>query len=372
MAHQSEYCKVRKRTGQAAGRSRSEKEQTDKRTGGHAADGFLNHSFLPVWEKPSESLNPWKTAESDFFRSLSNLSGLYGFEPVDTRSRVYPHNIAVAYDHAASCLKELRPKLSLIIIQDEFHKACLTTVKTFNTGSTLYFINVRPLYELLKDRRRIKSAELMMSVFAWLYKVVDVPYYRDRNTYMYHCFESIDSWLEEEPGAWDRQEFKKNKATLKLAAKGGDLIQKKISDATHIQKFEKRVSEFKPSTPWEHELLQVSKKAMDLFTCFPNRSITGTFLPGLLDPLREERAYYEQYLSFYWDDGDFLYDNIIEFVNNDLQEMSTMDEPMAIQLFDTKQPAEIHDLDFPARLFDFLHELSDNLYSYEKYYSPAL
>jgi hypothetical protein len=176
-------------------RQRSRKKAKDKNSAssfnGH---GFLKHSFLPLADGRHEELEQWQAVEREFFASLSHLTSLYGFTPKKASDSVFPENIRNAYRHAAEQLKAVRPDLSLIIVQDETHPACLATIKPLNTGVCLYYVPIRPLWDLLRDRKQKKLANLLLSVYAYLYKVVQVPHYRDGGIYLGTTYEMMQDW----------------------------------------------------------------------------------------------------------------------------------------------------------------------------------
>ena len=366
MVSTSKNNTFRRRSGQVAGCNSRKKKQTENCASQHDRNGFLRSEFLPVIINGHEELTAWKKVESNFFNSLSNLGRLYGFQPLDITGKVYPYNIAMAYNHAVSYMQIIQPELSLIVVQDETHPACLATVKVFNTGSMLYYVNVRPLHRLLQDKKTKSVAELLLSVFGYLYQVGKMPYYADSSTYLYYCYATLKQWVIDDG---EEDEKAENLADLKNAFHAGKIIQRKISNPCQLPRFKKRVATFMPSSEWEESLLQVSREAFELYFDFPERSISDMIMPGLLDPLTEERMYPEQYLSFFWDDSVWLYDSMMEFVNADLQELTVMDEPLTVQLFDAPQSKEEHDLSFAERLFKLADQLAYvlNNYDHEKY-----
>ena len=208
---------------------------------------ILNNSFLPVLINPSQEIDAWRQIENDFFNSLNNLSALYGFEKMDVSGKVYPYNIAVSFAHAAACMKVLQPDLSVVIIQHGLHAATIATVKTFNTRSTLYFINVKPLHELLKNKKRKRVATLLQSVFTYLYKMAGVTYYTDNNKYLYYSYENISNWLTDESNELEQPQFEENQAKIELCFDVGRTVHKKIKNISLLLSLKKRNKNFKPS-----------------------------------------------------------------------------------------------------------------------------
>ncbi|HJU45775.1 MAG TPA: hypothetical protein VJ647_03280, partial [Chitinophagaceae bacterium] len=293
--------------------------------------------------------------EKEFFQSLAWLAGLYKLDLPPEGNGIYPYNITLAYQHAAASLKKIRPELSLIVVQDERHTACLATTKVFDTSSALYYINVRPLHVLMKRKESKPTAALLLSVFAWLHQVVKVPYYADKRTYLFYCYRIINEWIKKKPGG------------VSVLRAGAD-IYKKIGLPHHLDMLARRVNEFTPVGSWERCLHAISRQALGLYTKYPDRSVFNMVKTNLLEP-GKEKVCLEQYLSFFWDEKDRQYHSMIGYVNTGLEKMETIDGPMAIQLFDRPQEQEQHDLDFAERLFGLVEELAHllNRFDNEEY-----
>lgn len=355
MASASTYSEVYHKPEQDTGRCGSDQEAICSGTHMPAYHDFLNYSFLPLLAEEHVELKEGEKAEKEFFQSLTWLAGLYKFDLPPEGNDVYPYNITLAYQYAVARLKKIRPELSLIVVQDEKHTACLATTKVLDTTSALYYINVRPLHLLLKKKNSKTTAELLLSLFAWLHQVVQVPYYTDKRTYLFYCYRIIKEWI-------------KNKPDISGAFKAGATIYKKISSPHHLKMFLQRVNEFTPIGSWERQLHTISRQALELYLQYPAHSVFNMVRHHLLDQDRE-RVRLEQYLSFFWDEKDRQYNSMIEYVNIGLEKMETIDGPMAIQLFDKPHQQEQHDLDFAERLFGFIEELAHllNRFDNEEY-----
>ncbi|PMX76362.1 hypothetical protein C1Y21_34515, partial [Pseudomonas sp. MPR-R2A3] len=73
---------------------------------------------------------------------------------------------------------------SLQLVQDRM-KTFFISEERYQTGSTLYYIPVMPLFEMLHDPKRKRTAHLLVSVCSYLYHIADIPYYRQENSYLY-------------------------------------------------------------------------------------------------------------------------------------------------------------------------------------------
>ena len=355
MAASSTYSEVHPEPEQDAGSCGSDQEATFFRPAEPADHGFLSYSFLPLLAEEHDELQEREKAEKEFFQSLDHLADLYQFDLPQERNEVYPYNITLAYQHATARMKKIRPELSLIVVQDEHHTACLATTKIFDTSSASYYINVRPLHLLLQKKESKETAALLLSLFAWLHQVVKVPWYTDKRTYLFYCYRIINEWIKKKP---DKD----------IALKAGTGIYKKIVLPKHIEMFASRVNGFTPVDAWERSLHLLSREALRLCTKYPGHSVFSMVKNSLLEQDRE-RACLEQYLSFFWDEKDMLYQSMIGYVNTGLEKMDTIDGPMAIQLFDKPQQQEQHDLDFAEQLFALVEELVQllNRFDHEEY-----
>ncbi|MFH6997400.1 hypothetical protein ACHRVZ_05660 [Flavobacterium sp. FlaQc-57] len=169
----------------------SKKEPEQFRSARTPADGFLRHSFLPLFEMGKKIPDQFQV-ENDFFNSLALLTGLYGFEVLDTTGKSYPYNILLAHCHAQKQLNSLGRDIELSIMQCNNGCVKLATKHIYNTCNTLYYIPVLPLYKLLQDRKQKQTAELLLSVFAYLYHIAGIPYYREDNSYLYYHYECME------------------------------------------------------------------------------------------------------------------------------------------------------------------------------------
>ena len=341
---------------QGAGCRRSTKGKAEISTARPAADGFLKHHFMSVQFEIHEELKHYRKVERGFFTSLSNLCALYGFASPDVAGQVFPVNLQRAYTYIAVCLKKAAPNVQLIVIQDESHTACLATVREYDTGNWLYYVPINPVLELRKQGKG-KQADLLLSVFAYLYQVAGLPSYMDGGSYLLHEYEMIEDWIYDDLSEENTDQL----SQILIACYWGKKVLKQMRHPYHLAQFDNRLKTFAPKTAWDSELLAVSRKFMKLYRQFPNRNLFQSVREGLIQPKDEDRVRPEQYASFYWDDRGSLNETLMQVINDQLQECNVMDVPLAVQCFDTPQERQFHDLDFEIRVFDLLPELIDLL-----------
>ena len=80
----------------------------------------------------------------------------------------------------------------------------------YNTGAMLYYIPVIPLYQMLRNKRRNKTGLLLLSVCTYLYRIADIPYYRQEGSYLYWIYEMLTEWLEQDEEVDDNHISKKS------------------------------------------------------------------------------------------------------------------------------------------------------------------
>ncbi|SFA55088.1 hypothetical protein SAMN04488511_11483 [Pedobacter suwonensis] len=353
-------------------RSIGYKKQSEKAcTPDFNGNGFLNHHFLPVLKSYPHELKNWRKFEKDFFQSAKNLCALYGIAIDYHNQSPYPQNIALAFAELNKKMALLDDSLSLKIISIEESLACLTTVKQFDTGMTLFYLPVEPLNTLLADKARKETAELLLSVCAYLYQIGGVPYHEEDSSYLYYIYDNVTEWSSE-PEYFEelgQQEVYLNEI-LQSRKKGLKLLER-LKNPVNLKTLKKRQEQFIPKTSAEITLHRIAQRVCTLMNDYPNRSIMDSIYGDQFCKGNdgENIIMADQYISFMWSNSDHLYDQIIECVNAELNEFDSIDEPLSVQFFDLQQDQPVHDLSFEKEFFDLLNEISDNLNDFhnEKY-----
>ncbi len=348
--HRTIYKKDRS----VARQQRSNKREAALRSDGTLSSYFLKHQFLPVWccdGLEGDAMD----IERAFYASLNWLEKLHGFRIRRSKNAPFPHNIARDYDMARRRLQERLPNLELLITSDASNLPFLCTAEPWDTGRTFFYIPIRPLFTHIQHPGRQAQANLLLSVLTYLYQNLRIPYYRDSNTYMWHWYQTVEEWMdqeEDELGEMDPNDveesvtcLKEQRELLQQIYDDGDEIQHILSNQCHLLEFERRLQAFTPQTPWEHELFAVAKAAFHFYQLFPNRPLISEIPQGLFNPEinRDDRINAEQYISFWWDgENDAVTDSVCEYIQSTFQECSTIDEPAAYQCFDRPQVQVCH------------------------------
>lgn len=334
-----------------------------KRTTGTHRNGFLTHSFTPFY---SVACGNWEAAEQKFFTSLDNLCRFQGWAVPDVSGLAFPQNVK----KAMQMLKEKeKSDLTILLLQDTNYSACLATSKTFNTNYRLYYIPVRPLYQLQGDKDGQSLYDLTAVIFGYLYQVCGVPYFTEPG-YMDNEYDCIQNWIDEEDDE-DEREFRQiQKMDLKLKQTAGEQLLEIIKQPYSLKRFGDCIQQFQAAggdllgSAYKEAAMEIWKLASD----YPQRKIRDSMHYEFNEDADSDQIYWENYISFYWSGNDSLNETLYDMVNNEFQEMGYQEEPMAFQYFDTPQENTSYDFDFEARLFALFNRLTEllNDYDYEE------
>jgi len=349
---------------QAAGRRRSTAQPREERTAGHRTYGFLKHRFLPFWAVQARN---YRQLEAEFFRSLANLCHVYEIREPDVSALDFPQNVTTAYMQVKESLKLKDKTADCIIMKDGSHSATLAVLKRFDTGMCLYYIPVRPLWNVVQTAQQQPLAQMLLSVYAYLYQVANVPYYAEQDCYMFYQYETMQNWIDE---ADDEDEEEKpyrdeQNEILQTLNDAGNRLLTIIREKDCLTNWEASITAYRQSGNWDLETESIASELLALYREYPNRTIFDNVHEELCEPEETERIRMEQYLSFWWSNNDCFYDMIFDMVNNEFGECGVTDEPVSIQLFDTPQISVLNDLDFEKRLFDLINRLCSILNQYD-------
>lgn len=333
----------------------SKTEQIQLSSVGTVTDGFLRHQFLPLYEQDSELPDSEKT-EKDFFESLYFLTEHYGFETIAVGDKSYPYNILLAKEQVQKQLNKSGQDIELSIIQDDKGIVKLAVMHSYYTNMTLYYIPVLPLYRLLQDKKQKRTAELLLSVFAYLYHIAGIPYYRENNTYLSYQYEYVQEWLMDCVESNEKEEVGTMSSEFNKASYYGDILFRKLYNPYHLNNFKQRIDNYKPSTTFEKKCLIVAKTAWDLMIQYPDHNIFRNTSNQVFDE-SDEIIRAEQYISFIAENEGVLFKNISCAINDEFNECSEIEEPRLLQIFDSENQFSNEKLDFEYHLFPLLIDL---------------
>jgi len=356
--------RVRKLATKTKGRKRSAERQAEVRTNSNATNGILKCTFLPKL-KTAQSVQACQKTERDFYKSLSQLAEHYHIEPMQTKDFGFPYNIALAMWDMETKVKRININWDGFKLVQDSKKTFFVSEERYNVGTTLYYIPIVPLFQMFKDPKYKKTAQLLISVCSYLYHIVDIPYYSQEDSYLYWLYEMHKDWVEQDEETDEIENYKREFAKAELI---GDCIEQRLFNCINLEMFEKRLSRFESRDVFEIGCWQLACNAFALYSEYPTASIFRNA------PLPEEDPYdddcdneaigMEKYISFISDTKGWLYESLSESINNEFNEYGRMEEPSISKSFDGSKVTQ-ESLDFENRLFAVLDDLCTLLYNYK-------
>lgn len=329
------------------------------------SDGFLKCTFLPKLKEndfqklasDEQNLIQKKNAktEKDFYQSLSQLAEHYGFNPLSTKHFGYPYNIALALDDIQKQLKTKVRDWEEIRLIEEKGITYFTSEERYNTRAILYYIPIVPLYRLSKNRKRKQTVQLLLSVCSYLYHIVEIPYYRKQNSYLFWMYEMVAEWLTSDD---ESEEIPIYLSEIKQMEQIGDFIEQKIYNHHNLIRFKERLRNFNVKDHFDNDCFSLARKIFSLFQQYPNATIYQN-LQSFMDTEEYDSdsiVSMDKYVSFCAEAKGLLFQTLFEAVNSDLQEYATTQEPIVIKKFDGSNITN-NNLDFENRLFPLIEEL---------------
>ncbi|WP_312508934.1 hypothetical protein [Chryseobacterium culicis] len=318
-----------------------------------ASNAFLKVQFYPRLQEPEivEDCNK-STLERDFFKSLSNLSNKFELSLQDCTDIPFPYNISVSIADVRNQLKRQKGDWKEIRLIHHENSTYFAKEERYDTGHSLYYIPVIPLYTVLHKSRSKEVGELLLSVYAYLYQVLGVSYYRIDNCYLYSIYEMLESWIHEDG------EQQESLSEMNEAKEVGDIMKGLIIDPNNLQQFNKRLEQFNPKDDFEKQALLVANTFFDLFIKFPDLSIDRNYYPLQFREEIEEDGrpiMLDDYLSFCASIKGNLFDTIVDTANSEFQEYCEMDEPTRFVPIDGKK--DIDTFDFEDKVFNSINDL---------------
>ena len=331
-------------------------------------DGFLKCTFLPklkeknVQKLASDEQNLTQIqiknakSERDFYQSLSQMAEHYRLNPTTTRHFGYPYNMALAIDDIQKQLKNKVRDWEEIRLIEEKGKTYFVSEERYNTGATLYYIPIVPLYQLSKNPKRKKVAQLLQSVCSYLYHIVKIPYYRKQDSYLFWMYEMVTEWITSDD---ENEETPIYLSEIKQVEHIGDFMEQKIYNQHNLTRFKDHLKNFKAKDGFDNDCFMLARNVFSLYEQYPN----ATIYQNLQQNTEEDYEYeiettvsIDKYISFCAKGKGLLFQTLFETVNSEFQECTTMEEPTVIKKFDGSIITN-NNLDFENRLFPLIEEL---------------
>jgi len=340
-------------------RHRDTEGQTEICSRVNATNAFLKCTFMPKQEEMmiEENHQEIRKTERDFYNALSTFSQNYNLKPMQTKDFGFPYNLALAiWDIERKVIGTNEDWNSFKLIKN--HKSIhFAKEEQCDTGASLYYIPIIPLFKMLRDKSCKMNGQLLLSVCSYLYQIVNVPYYRKQDSYLYWRYEMHEDRIEQgDEDEEDREEFRRQ---FKIAKSIGDKIQQKLASPKNLEFFEKRLNRFKSKTDFDFKCFKLASEAFSLFNTYPKTTIFRN-QPASKNPYDDDYSNQsigmEMYISFLADTKGGLYQNIEESINAEFNEYGSIEEPTIYRPIDGTTMNKA-DFDFEKRLFSLLENL---------------
>ncbi len=343
---------------------RNRERQNESSTDSHATHAFLKCSFLPKLKDTPSILDEKKTAkmERDFYHSLSQLAEHYGIIPAPSKHLGFPYNIAFALEDIKKQLKiKIKNWEKIRLVQDK-KKTYLLSEERYNTGATLYYIPIVPLYRLSKNPNYKQATQLLQSVCSYLYHIANVPYYRQQESYLCWMYEMISEWIIYD----DNEDTPEYLREIKQSEWIGNYMEQKIFNHENLARFKERINRFENKDSFETDCLLLACDTLALYEMFPNATIYGNIQQDKRntdnEDYHERTITMEKYISFCAEDKGILFQALFDSVNAEFQECAEIEEPSTQKRFDGTNISN-DNLDFENSIFPLIEQLIDLLNS---------
>ena len=282
---------------------------------------------------------------------------------METRSLGYPYSKAVALWEAKGLLQARQEQIEIIESTSATGSIELQSKETYNTGNTLYYIPVVPLFRLLQECRTKRAAQLLLCTCAYLYHVAGIPYYTDDSSYLCWQYDMIREWVENDPTDWEEESYNSNRSQLNTAEHIGTVMQRRLWNPCHLNRFAELVGQFDPLDRFGCDCLSVAEKALGLWRDHPQGHVYRHADTEVLhadddddDGYDEDCITMDKYIGFCAETQGWLYHTLSECVNNEFNECRDIQEPVLTRTFDGRAQ-ETDSLDFECRLFSLMDDL---------------
>ena len=350
--------RLRKVASKTQNSERNTERPTEIRTDSNASNGFLKCHFLPKQEETPtvQDCKERLKIERDFYQSLSNFVRQYNIEPMQTKDFGFPYNIALAMWDLEKKVEQVNEDWNSFKLIRNNREILFAKMERYYTGTSLYYVPIVPLFQMLHDKQCKKNAQLLLSVCSYLYHIADVPYYRQQNSYLYWIYEMHEDWIEQgDEAEEDMQEFRRE---FKISKTIGDKIEKKLFNRKNLELFEQRLNRFESHTEFDHDCHKVASNAFSLYTEYPETSIFRNRLAPEQDPYNDDNKAIgmDMYISFVADTKGCLYDNIEESINAEFSEYGSIEEPTVYTPINGTELIKAN-FDFENRFFTLMEDL---------------
>ncbi|MDQ0107485.1 hypothetical protein J2T02_002604 [Chitinophaga terrae (ex Kim and Jung 2007)] len=350
-----------------ARRRRGKTNEDTRSASGYDRWAFLKYRFSQLWDRSYFDL-PVAGIERAFYASVGHFETLYGVQFHDRSRRAFPDNVLEDFEKISGWFSAHHPGRQVITGWSGKGYPCLTTYNAFDTGGYLYYIPIKPLYERLKDKQRPAVKNILLSIFAYLYKVANISMYSDHRSSFYNTFFSYTCMTVEDEYDFGEEEKAEFLQHYHYQLDAGEKLRAILGNPCHLRSFRRRLDALQKVDYAPKTLVQIAQTIYDMYEAYLDRSILKepmtTTTPFCYDEQAHETVWMEDYLAFVWDLEDkIVFEHVMSVIQWHLEEKVHVEAPVAFQVFDRPQKQIAHDLSFAAATFNIVERLIETLIS---------
>jgi hypothetical protein len=302
----------------------SDVEQTSSCPAGFVANGFLKQRFLPKFQ-PSSKMPKQSKIETVYIKSVKRLCEYYDIEALDVSEQAYPYNVYLTNWDLAEKLRLKGRYREMKLQETDVGKVELSVQETINTGSTLYYIALAPLFNALQDNQKT-WAKLLLGVCVYLHRKAGVCHYKDSESYVCYLYDIMDNWIEDDRDGMDDGDYAEQRAILDEMSAIGDKMSPVLADENHLLQLPYIIENYTPETRYETLCVKLAKDILAVWTEYPQANLYQHIVPSEED---DEDDYYgngkiqvNDYISFIGETSSCVYDTMMNMTNDDFNERS--------------------------------------------------
>ena len=168
-------------------------------------------------------------------------------------------------------------------------------------------------------------------------------------------YEMVSDWITSDDENEDTANYL---SEIKQAEQIGDLMEKKIFSHHNLDRFKKRLENFKDNDSFDNDCYLLASKVFELYQQYPNESIYRNSKQNveIEEYDGDTLVTMDKYISFCAEAKGMLFQTLFKTVNTEFQECTGMEEPTILKKFDGSDVSN-NNLDFENCLFPLIEEL---------------
>lgn len=326
--------------------------QTPQRSGESGADGFLRQRFYPVI--PAGIASDWKERERFFFDSVRNLEQAEGISCKSVSGQPYPLNIFEAYADLHQQLEERRTERELFIVRCGRYPYCMAMATPMETGYTLYYLPLQPLFRLSRVGHAKKEVALIRSAYCYLHQIVGMG--SDFTDGMLDMM--LDNYEQEDDQSdpWAASCIR----SLRSAIYGSDKVKNSFRNRTNLLRWKSRLDSYVPGNDSQKTFLKSVTMLYRLYRRFPGNGFFDSICPQY-KPQYDTKMCADEYFSFVWTNEGWMADEILDYVNGSFGDYELLEQPLKFTVYDRPGGRPADNTRFERELLQILEELVCNI-----------